>query len=104
MYLEKHIPNRQKDEKIILFLRRHIIVLISQWLVYILLALLPVVFYFLIVNNFQDFLALPFGFPFLLLLTSVYYLYIMLYFFHTFLDYYLDVWVVTNTRIINIEQ
>jgi len=37
-------------------------------------------------------------------LGSLYYLYILLFFFNAFLDYYLDVWIVTTKRIINIEQ
>lgn len=104
MYLEKHIPNRQKGEKIVLFLRRHIIILISRWLLYVLLAFLPLGFYFIIIYNFATFFNHPAGYAFLLLLASVFYLFILLYFFNSFIDYYLDVWIVTNKRIINIEQ
>src|SRR4030042_6750597 len=104
MYLEKHIPNRQKGEKIVLFLRRHIIILISRWLLYVLLAFLPIGFYFIVIYNFEAFFNHPAGYAFLLLLASVFYLFILLYFFNSFIDYYLDVWIVTNKRIINIEQ
>lgn len=44
------------------------------------------------------------SYPLLVILTSIYYLYIWLFFFHSFVDYYLDIWVVTNRRVINIEQ
>lgn len=40
----------------------------------------------------------------IILAASVYYLFIWLFFFHHWIDYYLDVWVVTNQRILNIEQ
>ena len=35
---------------------------------------------------------------------SAYYLFIWLFFFHAFVDYYLDIWIVTDRRIVNIEQ
>jgi hypothetical protein len=38
------------------------------------------------------------------LLISGFYLFVILFAFANFVDYYLDVWIVTNMRIINIEQ
>ena len=40
----------------------------------------------------------------IVLSASSYYLFIWLFFFHHWIDYYLDVWVVTDQRIVNIEQ
>ncbi len=42
--------------------------------------------------------------PIVILFVSLYYLYIWLFAFHSFVDYYLDVWIVTNHRVVNIEQ
>jgi len=104
MYIENQIPSRQKDEKLIMFLRRHWILLVSRWFIFAGLALIPIGFYFFILYNYSWILENIFLYPLLLLLTSSYYLFILLFFFNSFIDYYLDVWIVTNQRIINIEQ
>ena len=104
MYIENQIPSRQKDEKLIMFLRRHWILLVSRWFIFAGLALIPIGFYFFILYNYSWILENIFLYPLLLLLTSAYYLFILLFFFNSFIDYYLDVWIVTNQRIINIEQ
>ena len=104
MYIEKHIPNRQKGENLVLFLRRHWIVIIGHWLFYVFLALIPLGFYFFIDYQFPTLLTGQVTYAFLLLLASLFYLFILLFFYHAFVDYHLDVWIVTNKRIINIEQ
>lgn len=35
---------------------------------------------------------------------SLYYLFVWVFFFHAWIDYYLDVWVVTDIRIVDVEQ
>jgi uncharacterized membrane protein YdbT with pleckstrin-like domain len=104
MFLDKQIPNQQKDEKLILFLRRHWITLIGRWGLFLTLAIIPVGFYFFIIYNYPGLLSITVWQAFLLLLASIYYLFTVLYFLNTFIDFYLDVWIVTNQRIINIEQ
>ena len=104
MFIENQIPNRQKDERLILFLRRHIIVLVGKWLMYLLLALVPVAIYFFLQNFQHQIINNKNIYPFLFLLASVYYLYTAMFLFSAFIDYYLDVWIVTDQRIVNIEQ
>jgi PH (Pleckstrin Homology) domain-containing protein len=104
MYIENHIPNRQKGEKLIMFLRRHWLIIIIHWSLYVLLALIPVVLYFFFTYQYSEILTNTYTYPFLLGLGSLYYLFILLFFYNAFIDYYLDVWIVTNKRIINIEQ
>ena len=104
MYIENQIPSRQPGEKLVLFLRRHLIILISRWFIFAGLALIPIGFYFFILYNYPWILEHVFLYPLLLLLASAYYLFIILFFFNSFIDYYLDVWIVTDQRIINIEQ
>jgi len=104
MYFEHHIPNRQKDEKLVLFIRRHWIIIIGHYSMYGFLAAIPIGLYYFIKYANPQYLTGEFTYPLLLLLASLYYLYVLLFFFHAFLDYYLDVWIVTNKRIINIEQ
>lgn len=108
MYSLHHLPNQQKNEKVIIFLRRHWLTFFHQIFFYLVLAIFPLIFY-LITNDVapEFFNNLPqrlFFYPFIVLSLSIYYLSILLLFFHGFIDYYLDVWLVTTQRIINIEQ
>jgi len=104
MFIERTIPNRQADEKLVLFLRRHWLVLFGRWFFLIILAGIPVGIYFFLATYQPQILTGKITFPFLFLLTSIYYLFIWLFFFNVFIDYYLDVWIVTTKRIIDIEQ
>lgn len=104
MYIEKSIPNRKKDEKLILFLRRHPIALAGRWGLLIILLIVPAVVYAYIYYNLPAVLTTQASYAFLMLLASIYFLFMMLFFLNTFIDYFLDVWIVTDQRIINIEQ
>lgn len=104
MYIENQIPSRQPDEKLILFLRRHWVILVSRWFIFATLALIPLLFYVFIYVTYPWILEHELLYPLLLLLSSSYYLFIILFLFNSFIDYYLDVWIVTDQRIINIEQ
>ena len=104
MYIERHIPNRQPDEKLILFIRSHWITIIGNWLFYLFLGTIPIGIYFFLHYQFPEILTGRISYPFLLLLSSLYYLFILLFAFNAFIDFNLDVWIVTNKRIINIEQ
>ncbi len=44
------------------------------------------------------------SYPLIVLAISAYYLFIWLFFFFSFLDYYLDFWIITNERIIDVSQ
>ena len=99
-----HLPNALQDEKIVYFLRRHPITLLSVMAGYVLLLGSPFVIlgYF---RFFQPDLLTNATFKALLFLGgSAFFLFAWLFLFQLFLDYYLDSWIVTNKRIINIEQ
>ncbi len=101
---EFYIPHHQKDEKIILLLRRHYIIILAKIIFWSLTAILPPLFYLIFQNVLGQIFSGEISYPILVLFTSTYYLYIWLFAFHSFVDYYLDVWIITNKRIINIEQ
>ncbi len=99
-----HLPNPVPDEKLAFLLRRHPA------------TLLPLAFVTLVL------LASPFGVSWylptfrpallqdqsiflpLVLVGSIFFLCTWLFLFQNFIDYYLDMWIVTSRRIINIEQ
>lgn len=99
-----NLPNAIPDEKHVYFLRRHPITLLSVFLGYTLLLASP----FVILGYFRyfqpDLLSNP-SFQVLVMFGgSAFFLFAWLFLFQLFLDYYLDSWIVTNRRILNIEQ
>ncbi|MBI5222459.1 MAG: hypothetical protein HY980_03110, partial [Candidatus Magasanikbacteria bacterium] len=91
-------------EKIEYFLRRHPITFIPVLATFIILMLVPVALYFLFNNLFPSLLTGAISYPLLVLFASVFYLSVYLFFYGQFIDFYLDVWIVTNDRIVDIEQ
>jgi len=91
-------------EKVIMLLRRHWFVILTKILLWGLVAILPVIFYFLmhdflVIIIFNEAMQAIF-----ILSVSLYYMYVWLFAFYAFIDYYLDVWVVSTERIVNVEQ
>lgn len=96
-------PGQEPNEKIIMVLRRHWWILFKFFFFYLVLFLLP----FLLKTPAEKYTDLLSGGTLTVvvnLLVSLYYLYVLTFFFRAWVDYYLDVWVITNERIVNIEQ
>lgn len=93
------------NETIVLFFRRHWSVLIFRLFLFVVFAAIPLVVLFILLNIWTpQFQPLDFFTIAGILLLSAYYLFIWLFFLHEWLDYDLDVWIVTNQRILDIEQ
>lgn len=104
MFHLDHLPNPIPDEHLVHFLRRHVITLIPLILGYILLLSAPF-FAIWYVNMYQPaILDQPVAGPMIVLGGTAFFLYAWLFLFQAFMDYYLDIWVVTNRRILSIEQ
>ncbi len=99
-----HLIKQKAYEKIEYLLRRHPITFIPIGALFLVLSSVPVVLYFLAENIFPDFIHGAIIFPLAVLLASIYYLSIYLFFYAQFIDFYLDLWIVTNDRIVDIEQ
>jgi len=104
MMLAKLI-NQKPYEKIEYMLHRSGITFLPTFFIFILLMAVPFVLYYLIfLRLFPDLLQNIKIYPIAVLSASIYYLSIFLFIFGEFVDFYLDSWVVTNDRILDIEQ
>jgi len=91
-------------EHIVYRLRRHAITFLPMTLLFLFLGIIPIALYYLILQISPALLEQELWYTIGILLASVFYLSIYLFFYVQFLDFYLDVWVVTNDRIIDMEQ
>ena len=92
------------DEYVIAEMRRHPLVVFLDLLLFGFLMIIPIIIYaFVSIGNvaLSDY---PVVMAFIVLATSVYYLYIWLFTLHSLMDYVLDIWIITNERIIDMEQ
>lgn len=104
MLSKYHLPNQLPKEKVLKIIRKDIFILLKKIAFFVLLTILPFILFFVIAMSQPQFLSGKITYPLMVLGTSAYYLFIWLFFFFSFIDYYLDVWLITNERIIDIEQ
>ncbi|MFA6908854.1 MAG: PH domain-containing protein [Patescibacteria group bacterium] len=100
-----HFPGQKDGEQVLMIIRRHWSVLIGQVCVLIFATCIPVVAYVLLQSRttiIVDHASLTWAL--LMMGGSLYLLFVLLFFFTAWIDYYLDIWVVTHDRIIAIEQ
>ncbi len=96
---------KQKSyEHVVYVLRRHPIVFLPTVVLFIVLYAVPFVVYFMVDMFVFDISVDPRWFSLGVLFGAIYLLSISILFFTQFISYYLDMWVVTNDRIIDIEQ
>lgn len=98
------LPNHLPGEKVKMIVRRDLFVLFKRILMLMFLIILPLIFFYLMIAARPDLLSSPISHALITLGTSAYYLFVWLFFFFSFVDYYLDVWIITNRRIIDIQQ
>ena len=97
------LPNQQRDETCELFLRRHWLEVVKIILITLGFLALLVALYIVFRGIGDSLGGLSIG-PLLALLSSAYLFVVAIIFMNQFTDYYLDTWIVTSERIINIEQ
>lgn len=104
MVLKNNIPHQHEGEKVITHLRRHWFVFFRSFLMFALLAFVPLIVYQLANQTFWPFLTGEAGQAGVLVLVFTYYLFLLSLILTFWAETYLDVWTVTNQRIINREQ
>ena len=96
---------KTKDyEKVIGKTRRHPITFVPAILLNILLMVAPAGLYFIFIDNFSEWLAEPAVFAAVILLASFYELFILIFFYSRFVIFYLDLLIITNDRLLDIDQ
>jgi len=103
LYLN-HLPNAVPDEKIVHVLHRHPFTIL--WLALgnvLILGMIPFLYWYMPLYQ-SALLADPVLMPLAVLGASAFFLFAWLFLFQNFMDYYLDVWIVTTKRVLNIEQ
>ncbi len=96
--------NQKSYEKVEHIIRRHWITFIPIIIFLIVLTVLPIGVYFLLTNSLNIYLQNQIYFTAGVLLGSVYYLSVILFFYTSFVEFHLDLWIVTNDRLLDIEQ
>lgn len=97
-------PGQHTDEHVLLMLRRHVFVFFLVILAVTLFALLPMFIRFLVPNSLSQGIAGTGWEVLLILALSLYYLLLWLLLSYAWVDYWLDLRIVTDERIISIEQ
>jgi uncharacterized membrane protein YdbT with pleckstrin-like domain len=100
----KKLPGATPDEKVVLVLRRHWLVLLSLIVTVGILLILPIGAVVFLHYFRPDFFQEPLRLLLFVMGASVFFLYSWLFLYQNFIDYHLDTWIVTNRRVINIEQ
>ncbi|MEK7655705.1 MAG: PH domain-containing protein [Patescibacteria group bacterium] len=99
-----HLPGATPDEKPITLLRRHWFSLLSLALSFIFVLALPPAIYIGLLVLAPDFFTDPVRVSLLILGGSIFFLFAWLFVYQSYIDYYLDVWIITNRRILSMEQ
>lgn len=99
--LGMHFQNQEKDEKILLFLRRHFITNVPWIFTVIILLILPV----LLIPVFSSFSFPIISLPpsFILVMTIFYYLLIFTFAFVEFINWFYNISIITQRRVIDID-
>lgn len=98
------LPGRLPGEKIIKVIRRDFFILFKRMTLTAGLIILPALAGLMLLNLYPNLLDGPVSLPLIILSVSGYSLFVCLFSFFSFIDYYLDIWLITNERIIDVRQ
>lgn len=91
-------------EKVISVIHRDAFIAIKRVIFFLLLLVLPLILMVMIRTLFPDVIFTTWMWPMILLAASAYLFFIWLLFFFSLIDYFLDVWIITDQRIIDVRQ
>lgn len=99
-----NVINKKSYEQIVRTVRRHPITFVPTILAFIALAFVPIIVWWLINNAFSVIAGNQTIYIIAVLFGSAYYLSLCLFFYSYFTAFYLDIWIITNDRFIDIRQ
>jgi len=102
-HLDK-LPGALPDEKLVGLYRRHPITIFGLIVTFFFMLVLPLGIYLFIRVFHSDYLANQQFLALLIMFGGLFFLFVVMFLYQNFLDYWLDTWIVTNRRILNIEQ
>lgn len=95
---------RKPDERVIFYKRAHWITFLAEIVLIFVLGLLPIGVFVVINGVWPSLITGTISRPILVLSASAYYLMIWEFFITKFIDYYLDVYLVTSERVVDVSQ
>ena len=99
------VPGSIKEKEIVVFARRHFVAFLGQFLLAFLLLVIPVIITIVIfVFNFDTKIFQGLFLNFLVLILSAYYMVVTTFAFVSWISFYYNIYIVTNTEIIEITQ
>ena len=99
-----HFDGQKNGEQVLLVVRRHWFNILSQFLVVFCLSAVLIGSYIIIPLFFPNFIKIYQSGRLLSFAETLFGMFIWITFFIIWIDYYFDVWIVTDKRIVNIEQ
>ena len=99
-----NLIHTKQYEKVIAKVRRHPITYVPTMGFFIILLLVPVAVYLLLGAAMPGILTRETSYVILVLFGSLYYLLVMLFFYTSFIEFYLDLHIVTSDRMVDIDQ
>jgi len=103
MHLD-NLPNQRENEEVKLFLRRHWFAILAIVSSFVLLIGIPAAVAVVFFDEVRMLLQRPVLGPIIAIFGGLYVMLVWLFAWIEYTDYYLDVWIVTNERILNTEQ
>ncbi len=97
-------PGQREGETVELIIRKHKISLLGSFFYFLAMAAIPWIIFYFIAPVALPFFLQPLYAKLFLLLTLIYYLFLWLFVFIVWIDYYYDLWLITNQRLLDIEQ
>lgn len=103
-YSSYSFPGQRSGETIELIIRKYKLVLFSEVFLVLIMAFAPIAFYFIIIPSaLPAFLVYPYN-RIYMLISLTYYGFLWIGTFILWVDYYMDVLIVTNERLIDVQQ
>lgn len=101
----QNLIKQKSYEKIVLTARRHPVTFVPYIIFFLLLLIVPLGVYWLLNHSaLNSYWQSPSGYAVTIIIASVYFLSCILFFYTNFVTFHLDMWIVTNDRLLDMAQ